>query len=390
VQGLRPPSILLLGAILALGAAGVARARPASAGPGLDWVVPGRPASLAWPRHGQAAVAVAGVGVVGASPGEHRVPIASVTKMMTALVVLADHPLGPGGAGPTISIGPRDVVEWRRQLRAGDSVVEVRDGEELTEFQALEALLIPSADNVADRLAVWDAGSIPAFVGKMNALARADGLGQTHYADPSGLDPRSASTAADQAYVAGQLMAYPVVRAIVRRRRINLPVVGILPNRNPALGIDGIVGVKGGFTSHAHTCLVTAAYRLHHAALVISVALGQADPLAAARVDESILEAATRSLEQGRPGATRPGRGAIPLSPAVAGISPRVRVRAVAVWPGLVLKERVAPAGSRGARAQPGAEAERADAELTISAPWGTVDRVPVRLADPRAHGARG
>ncbi len=382
MRALLRSSTALLGAILSLAAAGALRPPPARSGGASVWVVPGAPAALAWPRRGQAAVAVAGVGLLGVSPGEHRVPIASVTKMMTALIVVGDHPLAPGASGPTISIGPPDVAVWRHDVRAGDSVVEVRAGEELTEFQALEALLIPSADNIANRLAVWDAGSIPAFVAKMNARARAYGLGATHYADPSGLDPRSASTAADQAYVTSRLMSYPVIRMIVRRRRINLPVVGIIPNGNPALGVDGIVGVKGGYTSHAHTCLVTAAYRLHHAALVVSVALGQADPLAAAHVDEALLQGASRALQLRRPVVEKADAPrAIPLPPAVVGMAPHARAPEAVVWPGLALGLWIEPSPPALEARRGRAASESPTGELTISLPWGTLGPVPVRIA---------
>src|ERR1700722_18724051 len=158
---LGPASIGGMTLILALcGSAAVSRGaasvsvRPSTAGSlsSFEQVVPGRAPVFAWAERGEGAVAVGGVGIVGASPDQRRVPIASLTKMMTALVVLRDHPLAPGQAGPTFAMGAQDVEEWERGVRAGDSVVEVRAGEVLSEYQALEALLIPSADNVADRL----------------------------------------------------------------------------------------------------------------------------------------------------------------------------------------------------------------------------------------------
>ncbi len=352
-------------------------------------VVPGRVPVFAWSARGEAAVAVAVVGLVGASPDQQRVPIASLTKMMTALVILRDHPLLAGRPGPTFTIRTRDVEEWEREARAGDSVVEVRTGEVLSEYEALEALLIPSADNIAVRLAVWDAGSIAAFVKKMNALTRTFKLGATHYADPSGLDPRSSSTAADQTYVAAQLMADPVIRAIVRRMRINLPVVGILPNRNPALGVDGIVGVKGGYTSEARNCLVTAAYRMQHAALVISVTLGQADPLGPAHTDEALLSSATKSLERRRVVATfatvitrtvaEHGAGILLVAPDT---SPTT-----VVWPGLVLHETIAYRSDNTAHGDAQVRTPASAGTLTVSTPWGQPTSLPLVLAS--ASGSR-
>jgi D-alanyl-D-alanine carboxypeptidase (penicillin-binding protein 5/6) len=223
----------------------------------------------------------------------------------------------------------------------------------MTEYQALEALLVPSADNIADRLADWDAGSVGAFVAKMNAMARAFGLSSTRYVDASGVDPGSSSTAADQAFVASRLMENAVPRSIVRRPRINLPVVGIIPNRNPALRVDGIVGVKGGYSSHAHDCLVTAAYRLHHAALVVSVALGQPDPLSAARIDEALLQSATRVLYEHRLLAVS-GRS-VPQFGFRLERARGARFLTAVVWPSFVLRE-VSAAG-----------------RITLSAPWSTI-----------------
>ena len=343
-------------------------------------VVSGQRPSFHWPSTGEAAVAVAGVGVVGESRNERKVAIASLTKMMTALVVLRDHPLAVGQAGPSVTITSADVRDWQEDVRVGNSAVEVRAGETLTEYQLLEALLVSSGDNIADRLAIWDAGSIGAFVAKMNMAARTLGLGSTRYFDPSGVDPRSASSAADQAFVASKLMANPVVRGIVRRRRINLPVVGILTNRNPALAIDGIIGVKGGYSAHAHTCLVTAAYGVHHGALVISVALGQSGPDRAARIDEALLEKTSRRLRRYRltaPNAEVATLTTAPGTPSIALVGP-VRPAVAVVWPGLALSYAFSPRTVSAPRSlKPGSVV----GVLLISTAWGALASIPVRVA---------
>jgi D-alanyl-D-alanine carboxypeptidase (penicillin-binding protein 5/6) len=122
-------------------------------------------------------------------------------------------------------------------LAGSDSVVKVIAGESLTERQALEALLIPSADNVAGILAQWDAGSVSAFVARMNAQARLLGMTRTRYTDPFGLAASTVSTARDQ-----------------------LPVAGTVENFNYDVGHDGI-GVKTGSDSAALGCWAFAARR---------------------------------------------------------------------------------------------------------------------------------
>ena len=73
----------------------------------------------------------------------------------------------------------------------------------------LEAMLTQSANDVAYSLAIWDAGSLPAFVAKMNALAISLGATSTHYVDASGYDPSSQSTASDVLRVAAAAMLDP-------------------------------------------------------------------------------------------------------------------------------------------------------------------------------------
>src|ERR1035441_5651964 len=113
--------------------------------------------------------------------------MASVTKVMTAVIVLQDHPLG-NGSGRSFTMTAADHAAWIAAIENGDSTLDVVAGERLTERQLLEALLIPSADTIADCLARWDAGSIPAFVRKMNAMAAKLRLAHPHYADASGRD----------------------------------------------------------------------------------------------------------------------------------------------------------------------------------------------------------
>ena len=261
--------------------------------------VPGRRPPAPWPETGQGAIAVVGSGIVARSPHEREVPIASVTKMMTALVILADHPLALGERGPALRMTRDDAALWVADSQVGDSTLPVRAGEVLSEYQLLEGLLIPSGDNVATMLARWDAGGQQRFVERMNLEARVLGLDHTHYADASGVSPGSRSTASDQAVLATVLMADPVVRRIVALQHVPFPVAGTIWNYNPALGADGIVGVKSGFTSSAAACLVTAAYRDvgGRSVLVVVATLGQPGGLAgAATADERLLASATGAL----------------------------------------------------------------------------------------------
>ncbi len=220
--------------------------------PAAGWSLPFTPGP-------QQVVSIAGVGDLGSIGGSRPIPIASVTKVMSALVVLHDHPLAPGDAGPLLTVTPADVATYRQQKAAQDSVVAVQAGEQLSELQALQAALIPSADNVVDLLARWDAGSVPAFVAKMNAEAARLGLAHTHYVSPDGVDPGSASTAGDQVRLAAVAMTNPVFASIVAEPQVVLPVAGLQYNVDGDLGSDGVIGVKTGWIPQGGASFVFAA-----------------------------------------------------------------------------------------------------------------------------------
>jgi serine-type D-Ala-D-Ala carboxypeptidase (penicillin-binding protein 5/6) len=224
-------------------------------------VLPGVAPRPDWPGQAEAAVGLPGTGLLGTHGGSQPVPIASLAKIMTAYLVLNGHPLPAGASGPVITVTAADASAYASDQRQGQSVVKVVPGEKLTERQALEAMLIPSGNNIASLLARWDAGSEGAFVTEMNARARSLGLGQTRYADASGADPATVSTAADQFRLTLLALQIPAVRQIVAMPQVTLPVAGLAYNVNAALGHDGIVGVKTGSSSEAGGCLAFAATR---------------------------------------------------------------------------------------------------------------------------------
>ncbi len=259
------PWLLALAALLSLAVAAVVRAETK---PTPDVALhrtvarslpqPGKPFHPVWPAEGQAAVAVEGLGSVGASGGEEPVPIASVAKVMTAYLTLKEHPLAPGEDGFEIRITKADVDDLHARIALDQSVVNVRAGEVLSERQALEALLLPSANNVAALLAVHDAGSIGAFVAEMNETAAGMGMDDTHYTDPSGFEATTVSTAADQLKLARLAMADPTFAEIVAMPSVILPVAGEVANYNELVGHEGFVGIKTGSDEAAGGCLLFA------------------------------------------------------------------------------------------------------------------------------------
>ena len=217
--------------------------------------------SAVWPAAGQAAFILEGQSQIHAGPNQHPAPIASVAKVMTAYLVLRDHPLGPGQDGPAITLTEADVADTDRRRGQEESVVSIAAGERLTERQALQALLLPSANNIAVVLARWDAGSERRFVSRMNATARSLGMTHTRYTDPSGYDDATVSTAADQLRIVGRAMRAAVFARIVATASATLPVAGTVHNTNTLLGRDGFVGVKTGSDDAAGGCFAFRAIR---------------------------------------------------------------------------------------------------------------------------------
>lgn len=172
---------------------------------------------------------------------------------MTAYLTLKRYPLGGTGAGFTMTVSAAQAEAVAEEADEGQSVVPVRAGERLTERQLLEALLIPSGNNIARMLAAGVGGGEGDFVAAMNAAARGLGMRHTTYTDPSGFDPGTVSTAADQLRVFRAAMKYPVFRRIVSTESVDLPVVGTVANFNPL--IEQGYGGKTGSDSAAGGCL---------------------------------------------------------------------------------------------------------------------------------------
>jgi D-alanyl-D-alanine carboxypeptidase (penicillin-binding protein 5/6) len=190
--------------------------------------------------------------VLAARNANARVPIASITKLMTVLLTLE-------------RTKPADVVTVSPGAAAvGESTIDLRTGERLTVHDLLEAALIQSANDAADALAAYvGRGSEQRFVALMNRRARQLGLRETHYVRPDGLDaPGHVSSAHDVTLLARMLMHRPLVRQIVRMR--TAPIAGgrTLHTWNDLLSsYPGLFGVKTGHTSAAGWSEVAAARR---------------------------------------------------------------------------------------------------------------------------------
>ena len=217
------------------------------------------PPPIPTPASGSFALATSLNGMIATRGATAVRPIGSVAKAMTALVVLTAHPLNPAASGPSITMTNADVTRYRQALAAGGSNLRVRAGEVLTERDLLLALLLPSADNIAETLAVWVSGNRSAFIARLNATAAAMGMHQTHFADPSGLSVRTVSTALDLVTLAKAVIANPALAQLVGTVQAALPDGTVLKNLDIALNRQaGWLGIKTGWTGAAGGCFLFA------------------------------------------------------------------------------------------------------------------------------------
>ncbi|WP_308122338.1 D-alanyl-D-alanine carboxypeptidase [Streptomyces sp. WAC04114] len=211
---------------------------------------------IPWPADGQAALDVQGIGTFGSSGEQKPVPIASVAKVMTAYVILRDHPLKSGEDGPKILI---DQAAQDQSDAGQESTVDVTKGDKITQREALESILIASANNVARLLARWDAKSEKAFVQKMNDAAKDLGMKNTTYTDPSGLNNTTVSTAVDQVKLAKAAMLQPAFREVATMMSYVDYKQKKHDNWNRLVGYNNVTGIKTGTTTSALGNLVFAA-----------------------------------------------------------------------------------------------------------------------------------
>jgi D-alanyl-D-alanine carboxypeptidase (penicillin-binding protein 5/6) len=188
------------------------------------------------------------------------VPIGSIAKVMTALVVLKAKPLAMGQSGPNYTITDQDVAFYDQVVAGDGSNLPVTAGEQFSERQLLLALLLPSANNIAETLAVWVAGSQPAFIAELNSEAKALGMTQTSFADASGYSPQTVSTASDLVKLGQAALANPALAYLVGSPTATMPDGTTIHNLDTDLGtVPGWLGIKTGSTPQAGGCLLFAA-----------------------------------------------------------------------------------------------------------------------------------
>ncbi|GAB2970746.1 D-alanyl-D-alanine carboxypeptidase family protein [Frigoribacterium salinisoli] len=234
---------------------------------------------LALPGYGAAAVEALDVPGTRTLAGDRgRRSIASISKVVTALVVLDERPLD-GGAGPRVTFSDDDEALRERYLAVDGKVAPLAAGTALSQRQVMEVMLVESANNYATALARWAFGDDAAFVEAAGAWLAEHDLDDTTIVEPTGLSPDNRSTTADLLELARIALDDPDVAEIVRTTSLEVPGVGTVENSNGLLGVDGVVGIKTGTLDAAGACLLFAADQVVDggATTVVGVVLGAAD-----------------------------------------------------------------------------------------------------------------
>jgi D-alanyl-D-alanine carboxypeptidase len=178
---------------------------------------------------------------------------------MTAYVVLKDHRLKSGEEGPDVPVDATAEKEGGYDSEGESTLNTVKEGDKLTLRQAISAIMIPSANNIARLLARWDAGSEAEFIQKMNDTAKELGMENTTYTDASGLKETTVSTAEDQVKLGNELVKMPALMEITKLPEWIDPSGTKHRNYNTLVPYNNALGIKTGSTTKAGGNLLFAA-----------------------------------------------------------------------------------------------------------------------------------
>ncbi len=177
-------------------------------------------------------------------------PTASLAKMITSLVVLEKYPLKNNG--PAITMTPDDEARYWLTLNSGGSNVPVYSGQTLSQKQLIEGIMLASANNMADSLAIWAFGSLDNYRLAAQDWLKRHNLNSTSIGnDASGFNASTTSNAIDLCKIALTMRLSPELMKIIGQKEIDYPVIGKLKNTNRLLGQNGVVGGKTGYTDEA-------------------------------------------------------------------------------------------------------------------------------------------
>lgn len=248
------------------------------------------------PEVAQSAIGTLELGTIKVSENEHPAPIASIAKVITSLVVLEKRPLELGEKGDTITLTLQDEQYFHDYLALDGTLAPVTAGLEISQYEVLQAILLASANNMADTLVDRYFSSHDEYLAFANDFLAQKGLLNTHVADTTGFSPDTISTPSDLIKLGQLALQNPVIKEIVAQPRATIAIAGEIPNYNPFGEYPNVIGIKPGATDEAGYTLLFAAELPKSSGgteIIIGTVLGHSDR-------SLYLQSATTIIEQSR------------------------------------------------------------------------------------------
>ena len=206
--------------------------------------------------------------------------MASISKLITAMVILNAKPLAGSDPGPSITFSKADHDLYDKYYLLNATVAALPTGSSMSERNALETMLVVSACNYSEAMADWAFGSNAGFLSAAKKWLAANGMTHTRMVESTGIDPHNVSTPSDLITLGKLAEANPVIVDIVAKTGLDVPFLQGLPTTNTLLGTDGVTGLKtGNLDGYGFDLLYSATVRvtgIDKPLTVIGVVLGGA------------------------------------------------------------------------------------------------------------------
>ncbi len=212
-----------------------------------------------FPEEGVYAVGSLYEGTIKTNESPEPIPMASITKVITALVVLDKAPITPGEQGDTITLEQKDEDYYWKYASLLGTITDVTAGEQMSQYDILQTMLLASSNNMSDTLVDHYFGSVDAYVEQANAYLLREGFSKTTVVDATGFEPGSVSTPSELIHVGQLALRNPIIAEIARKKEASMPIAGTVPNYNVLIDEPHVTGLKPGFTDEAGSTLLFSA-----------------------------------------------------------------------------------------------------------------------------------
>lgn len=209
------------------------------------------PQFLPWPNYGEAAISSTADMAILTHGKMVQMPMASTAKLITALTVLQKYPLAGPQSGPRVVFTKADIDRLYEYQDMDGAILPIIEGDSMSEYDAIQSMLLPSANNIADTLAIWAFGDMANYSEAASQYIAQLGLKNTTIGtDASGFSASSSSTAIDLVLLGKAVLSDPVLSTIVAKQSATIKGLGNVQNTNKLVGRHGVIGIKTGNTDY--------------------------------------------------------------------------------------------------------------------------------------------